>query len=596
MKKRTIKKTSNEDIGVTTPITYKSYVALRGQPYKNFVMLSELIDNSISSFENKFESEGKEWTKDTPLEMKMEFNFNGETSRNEEMELNYIKDSYIRVQDNGYGMDEDTLFSSLILDNGNQSLSDKNIWGRGMKQCAYFFGLDLSIRTSNGKKSYAVDQIFTNGKTFVEPYRIKPYEINNIARGTLIEIKNIYKDRCFSSESLNSVIESLEWRYIKYIKDKLIKIEYIYHDTKKGNNAIIQDQLKLRNEEILVFNNELREKITKPSLKEYISFRRSEFEEVLKSSDSAEIDKKLAENVFNEAVQILTNGIDSENDFKFEGDIKFKLNNIETNMPTSLRFKYWLIPSGKAEKIAGVRLFEGKRAITHIGTKDKDFGPWMEWNKKSDQSWRTHKRFAGTIDLSKIDAKPTVDKSKFDLPSDVFNNLKNQVFTVYRVLSIFLRSIMKKEDIVDKDIAQDFNANAIDIALKEITKNGRVNVNLEKSSYKNREVIFDYEEEENAWEIISKISETPNPVHMMSPVAIPNENNKLQITIYIKHNFWINIYKSSKKSSFVKEILSPLLLLVATSAIRASSAIGIKEPEIIVEKISEAIRGDENFG
>lgn len=586
-----IQLTKQEDIGVTTPTTYKSYIGMSGQPYKPFIMIGELIDNSISSFENKFNGE---WTKkDGVLEIEITLDFRGniEDSKESKLGFKHHVGSYITVNDNGFGMDKETLRSAFILDNDNNSISDKNVWGRGMKQCAYFFGQDLTVETNDENEAFKVVKKFTDEDVGIfTPYRIQPERSERNVRGTCVKIENIYEDRAFSKAVLSGVMESLSWRYVNYLKERklLVKYNYINNDTK---NKWISGELKILEEPVLILDDKTKQKLLNLGIDNVKENIEKEFNNLIKDGTKEGINTKIAEKTYQNLKMLLLASLGGEQDTKFESQINLNVKSISDGKNITIPFKYWALPNNTEDKNAGIRMYEGHRAITHVSTKDKNTGPWTDWVKVTDKSWRIDKQFAGELDLKLIGAKPTVDKSMFSIPEDIMNSLKTQIWTIYKVFYIFMRLIKKKEVINQTVVDSEIDIGLIIESTREFSPEGGIRIIEGQCDEKERLIVAEYDTDDGTLEVRVEISHADNPSHIMDNIKT-DEDNVMRIVVYRKKKFW-NIIKASVKDDeniFVADVIVPLIHLIVNSSIKMKNK-NLKFE--IAEDITKFARGDE---
>ncbi len=598
MENNKIQFTKQEDVGNTTPLTYKSYISLYGQPFKHFIMIAELIDNSISSFENNFSNE--EWTK--PLEIEIEFNFKGELTNPKDNALGFkaVYGSYIKFKDNGYGMSKQKLKEAMILDNNNTEISDKNVWGRGMKQCAYFFGQDLTVSTSDGNESNEVKQIYTDPSISLNsPYKIEPYELEANEQGTTILIENIYDERIFSKDVLKGIKNSLQWRYVNYIRNKKLIVHYTYVGF---NGEEAEGFFEEVEEAKMILDKETKKKVKDRTVEDIKEELNNNFKNLINKKNTLKIDEKIANDVFNKLEQKFIGSLAGDNETVFESEVKFKLPHIVTGEEQTISFKFWALPKGKQtkDKDAGIRFYEGERAITHISIKDKDVGPWMGWVENSDKSWRTDKKFAGEIDLKIIGAKPSVDKSMFSLPEVILNKISKNVWTVYKVFEIFIRLIIKKVEIKAEAEEVELNLEEIRLSTLEHSPKKQVEIDLDKSRPKEKTLHFVYSNEEIKWGVDLSFDYMPNPPHILYPIKSANEDTNFKVVVYRNHKFWKFIKSSVKddENLYIRSVILPILHLIVKSSIK------MVDPTLHVEKMNEtakeqttrAIKGDDFIG
>lgn len=184
--------------------------SLRG---KTYLMLSELIDNSISSWID----DGKNISIDG-LVVDIDIDLSSEVPEKQK----------IMVTDNAYGMNEIELENALTLgfktENKSSGLS---IFGMGLKQSAFWMGHKLAIVTKKEQEQGYIATIDLiklkiNQNEYLEEYDLDPAPAP-MFRGTIIEISNIRngveKNLNFYENILPKI---LGWKYNKFIGEGLI--------------------------------------------------------------------------------------------------------------------------------------------------------------------------------------------------------------------------------------------------------------------------------------------------------------------------------------------------------------------------------------
>ncbi len=197
---------------------FENYSTLTTNP---LLMISELIDNSISSFSKTLNT-------------------------NKEINITIDKvDGTFVIRDNAYGMDERTLDNAINVGNKHniKKDSDMNIYGIGMKQSAFYLARKLEIFT-RFREDYQLlnleidlDYLEKHKKGQIE-YHIKDLSKTNdnikYHFGTTIKLSKIRKGKFKygSIEAFNYLISCLGWRYKNFLKDISINVEFIYSKEK----------------------------------------------------------------------------------------------------------------------------------------------------------------------------------------------------------------------------------------------------------------------------------------------------------------------------------------------------------------------------
>ena len=532
------------------------------------LMLSELVDNSISSFENYFNSLNKEWTSKTPLKIKIKIgnHFIDKNFTNEELEeiiplgRSYKKESYILFEDNGFGMDAKKLASSLSLNSLVDTKSSMNVHGRGLKQCVYYFGTDYIISSINlNKEESYIENIFTKESNVNSKYKInvkykipiEEIEKRTFDTGTRITISNIYKTRLISENSFKGITELIYLRYIKYMEEELIKIEFDYTD--------ISEVIKIPSE-----NKEDNSKYAENKSKVSSIFSKNDIDFLIK-----ELKKKERNNITNqksqlsyktaiyEIIKILQESkTNSLIEFKFE--VPIELNNRKTN------FKFWHLPKEKGKQKNGLRLYEDKRAVYHSSLeKNTDVSTYKDFRSKETLSTGgTALRFAGEGNMKELGIRTSSDKSKFDMSDhekDLFNNQIVSIWNAFNDIILLGRKEEKYED----------GKNLSDKILKNLplilhTKFNNENIIIKPEEFKKTKQKIEYkDQDDNKWEINFFLKKDSNPSNMFDS-KVDRLNFIINLTIYTGNHMWKKIDKSN---DFFTELLFPMTILLVVSKI-----------------------------
>ena len=193
---------------------YRELTKKYANPSKHHYMLSELIDNSIGSWQDKKVS-GK---------LKIELRIDS-------------KNGIITCTDNAAGMSEEVLGNSVRMSKENVG-NNMNMYGVGMKNCAFWLGKDLKIETNDG--IYAHETEISISKIKEEDLdKTIEWEVkkgNKIGIGTIVTISNIYPQRLIHRpDAIEKYINDF-WstKYMKYLKDG-VSIGIIFIDKDSVN-------------------------------------------------------------------------------------------------------------------------------------------------------------------------------------------------------------------------------------------------------------------------------------------------------------------------------------------------------------------------
>lgn len=184
---------NNEVRFMKTP--YESLKQKYNNRSKNYLMLSELIDNSIGSWnENKMK---------TDLDVFVEIN---------------IPDKKIVCTDNAFGMNEQELLDSVEL-NKEKIGNNINMFGVGMKNAAFWFGQDLIIKTNNGISASSTSVRLSKVRDFNEPvqWKIENNGVSKKEQGTQVLIENVYEARVMTEDEAKEAAEIIQTKYRKYL-------------------------------------------------------------------------------------------------------------------------------------------------------------------------------------------------------------------------------------------------------------------------------------------------------------------------------------------------------------------------------------------
>lgn len=244
-------------------ITKHMYTRFASENYSLPLMMAELIDNSIASYEkkyvnpftNKLDFENLSYDK---LDIIFKFNFTSKMK------------TYAYIFDNASGMTFEELehsakmYETKNFENVQKSDSDLNQHGIGLKACAFWLGEDATIM-SKREEDNVISQwtLKTRGLTDEEECKPIAEEVmfddfhplvnfkefrNNVFEnkkyhGTTIRIENINKanDKInyFEKENIGFMQLFLGFKYKRYIKKGLkIKVQYLNDEDKKSEKVI----------------------------------------------------------------------------------------------------------------------------------------------------------------------------------------------------------------------------------------------------------------------------------------------------------------------------------------------------------------------
>lgn len=580
-------------------ITYGSYLGYESEPSRPFIMIAELIDNSISSFENSL----RNWNKSKKLSITIEFDFASEIEVESKWnnEKKYLEGTSIKYTDNAFGFRkeddlsmgiDDALKSLIVYGQKNRGISDKNKYGKGLKHCVYYFGQDLEIITSNGVKTARLKRTFTQDG--IDEKTRYPYDaelIDPIPQGTTIIISNIYKKKTFEKDAFNNLMKSLASRYVNYIEEGLVEIKYsiktpkYFKENKQADKFVepVRDLNKTNNgsnEPSVIDNlsitknyNDFFEKLELEYDRRYKLFSTKKYIE-----SNERVDLAIFEKTYNLVKRKMESLIDEKPEIaELKSSIDLELKNLSTEKNVMVPFDFWVLPLSENRNYAGIRFFEGKRGIRHV-CEDKDLKPWNGHILKSDDANRTPKKFAGSIDLSLISAETVKDKSGFFLPHSSESDLSTKIWSVYSAVAIFIIQIAKtdKTNLIEvetpsitnelkKSIEDSFNKSEDPLV-------GELKVDDDKTTMEFTKVIKDRQ-----WTIGIKIdSETTGNHKTIS--AFEQDDKKILIVIYYRNQLWQKIRENfGTPDSFMKDLFRFRIVTLVEHSIAILRKLEIKE-------------------
>ncbi|ATZ18981.1 hypothetical protein ESOMN_v1c05990 [Williamsoniiplasma somnilux] len=192
---------------------YASLLAKKNDPSKPYYMISELIDNSIASWDdNKMKQS-----------LKIEILIDNVNKK-------------IELVDNAFGMSEDELANSIKL-NLETPGNKLNMFGVGMKNCAFWFGKDLTIisKKNNSKIAYKTEILISKISDINDVVTWEVEKYKGDITGTKIIIENIYAERIIQKSVLEKdIIPILKSKYCKYISEKGVGIDIKFVDARSN--------------------------------------------------------------------------------------------------------------------------------------------------------------------------------------------------------------------------------------------------------------------------------------------------------------------------------------------------------------------------
>jgi hypothetical protein len=206
------------DSVICPPDPVGTFESMRAYGYNFSEAISDIIDNSISA-----------------------------EAKNVWIKMVYKKeDSWIRIADDGKGMDNTTLISAMTIgkkpDNNCRNAEDHGRFGFGLKTASISQAKRLSVRTKNQSKSYQnavwdLDEVSRSGwKLFLAPLDNKSDErLGSIAKtGTIVlweKLDRLIQNNSFKSKSIFESLGKnlnilLGCRYHRFIQSQKLNIYF----------------------------------------------------------------------------------------------------------------------------------------------------------------------------------------------------------------------------------------------------------------------------------------------------------------------------------------------------------------------------------
>lgn len=577
-----------EDGNTYGSITYATYIGLESETSKPFIMIAELIDNSISSFENELSNQ---WTSDDKLIIDIVFNFKYNELKicKSDNKNRYLDGSFISVSDNGFGFKKvdspqtnikDALGELIIYGQKNQGSSNKNKWGKGLKNCVYYFGQDLEIITSNGRETAKLERNFTDPNIILDTrYPYDAIEHEKISRGTTIKISNIYEGKSFSKSTFETIHDSLSRRYINYFKKDLMEVNLTLinqkHSSFKKLELLIEpkrniyDQVARKSSQTVIelLQNEknfeeFKNKNDKEYKKRLIKYSR------LKKDDEGYVNNEIFRQVYSNMRNLIDEYVmRKEKNAFIEGKINFSLEDMITHENVDVPFNYWILPLATKEKFSGIRFYEGERAIRHVCGNDKDIRPWKNYLIVADDANRTAKKFAGSIDFQIISLETVKDKSNFKLPEKLENILITNIWSVFKAMEIFIINIASTDEHIEiKSEEFKITKEIVNDSMKILNQSSKGQVSHFKEESDSKKFVIEREMNNENWKLSFVLDDKTQTKKKFFIDVITN--NEIKIVIYTKNFIWLTIRKNFKdQKSFLIDMLSERLQTLLKHAI-----------------------------
>lgn len=506
---------------------YYEYIDLGKESRQLFLMFAELIDNSIGSFEKEFGN--RKWEK--PLKVEIEINHRKNLNSIREINLRkktieYNDDSYIKVSDNAFGIEEEKMPLILKLNEINLNSNSKmNEHGRGLKQSAFFLGLGVDVLTKGKDGSFAIsnrplDSGLDNEVVFT-------YEkANKLDYGTEITISPLRIKRRINKKKLKQIQTSLAERYGNLIEANQLKLKIRYLIENDKEYIITENFEKIKTiaklwEDCDWTPNDRNKKWEDANKK---------FDK--KISESNENDEfvdfvELRKNVVQELRKIFLN----ENR---EIEIKWK-NVLKLNEDINIPVTFW---SNSRKRITnqtkertyrtfiGLTVYQANRAILHPPN-SKESSTYHEFMSGGKISGDADYKFAGSFSIDNTNITTTVDKSNIEFNEpDEKNNFDKQLKLVYKTFIHFyesMKSSSRSEGGVEVDNEDKRNAKS-NLENKFSKENAKIEINWDDID---NDISYFFHKKQNGVSKIYKIQ-----INLNSRSFNINETSKVITTIF----------------------------------------------------------------
>lgn len=262
-------------------MTFQTLKQYKSFPSNDYFMLSELIDNSISSY-----------IKNSKLKTAKGLVIEIIVTRNSGSDSNSVM-----VTDNAFGMDEEKLSKSLKMgDQTDEKDSDLNVYGIGLKQAAFYLGKKLSIFTKMAKMpifetSIDIDEISKSLDKVVRYEIIKPNNKNIMIHGkiyengTCVTIDKLWKGR-LTENRCTEMKFNLGMKYARYINEGL-KLNLMFKMSNNETNFEILSKKPVCENSSEFIKNAISEKKVREGVTRDIFFNKikSKFEKQLANNN-----------------------------------------------------------------------------------------------------------------------------------------------------------------------------------------------------------------------------------------------------------------------------------------------------------------------
>ncbi len=493
---------------------YASLIAKKDNPSKAYYMLAELIDNSISSWEKGGEQE------------ELEINI---TINNEESE--------IIIDDNAEGMKKEELENAIRLHEVSTTKNGLNMFGVGLKNAAFWFAQDLIIKTRtrdglSSETSVIISEIDDLKKTV----EWEAVESDKEDRGTCVIFRNVYSDKKVNPTNFKDVVSILGFKYDKYLETGRVKIT-LKHII-GGNRDIVEEHLTNVKLDSVIIPTDQVKKFEETLKKEY-----DETKLLILTNLKEQVIKKVRNN------EQLKLNFDVHYDFQGKSEI--------------LEFEFGVLGQESKKdfsKYAGLTTYQHNRAI--------NLPPSTTLPLKKEIIRSNMKRVFGKVELGNL-FKPDNNKTQFSFGEheEYFFDLIDKIGKELAPLADAVFITVSGTDKVKKTMRSDT------MTKLQTQLNHKSKVNWKISS-EDSQVTLDLNDGTKIVAIIKEVSTVDRTSNdfFINAKAIPNEENKFEITYNVEHMVWKPLSISEVISTIdSKTVIYPLVAIIGLTTVMSNA-------------------------
>ncbi len=424
---------NNGNEGIKDVRRYHEYIDLGREKRQFHLMFSELIDNSIGSFDDKFGE--KDW-KGNVLEIEIDI-FNPINEEKEKLEygpygIEYYPNAYIKFKDNAYGIQTDKIDTCLKLNHKNKDTNSVvHQHGRGLKQSAFFLGLGVVVETRNSEVSKRIvnEPILAGLDNEVH---FKSVDCEKKEEGTKVIVNNLRVKRRITDIKLRQIVIALSERYGELIRSKRMKLT-INAKIENSDYETFDEFKKVDCYSTLNEDSKHSPEIRKKLWKEYYD----KFMEKEKGKPDYKEFSSLTNSTLSELEKIFLSE-DGNTLIKWKSYLKVgEVENVEFNFWSNSREKIKEQGVRVYSSYAGITVYQGHRAILHPpnGEENSNYKNFISPSKISGNA--DHK-FAGSFNIGSTEIETSADKSNIEFKSPEDKKLlDSQLKLVYNIFKFF---------------------------------------------------------------------------------------------------------------------------------------------------------------